>query len=178
MTPDPEALLAVCPDSLSVTRDMDTLVLQFPDRLPSRHLGNVAMLLMLLCGLAAATVVSVLLVPPVLLAALLWRRWRAATTRGALRLSPHSLQVDERPPFLLEDIHQIEICPPAGSRWVRLHTRDGVFDLFGGLRDEEALWLGQLLSHRVQHRQAQLAEAGHDLSVRGAPPQELLQIRS
>ena len=38
--------------------------------------------------------------------------------------------------------------------------------------------MGELLAMRVRHRWAQLTEEGHDLSVRGAAPEALLQIRT
>ena len=173
----PAALIAQCPPTISLTQEMDTLLLTFPDRLPPRNFGNYLMLVLIVLVLGMATVVGIFLIPVALVLGAWWLFNAQRRRQDGLRLSPHTLQVDDREPFLLENITQIEVCPPQDSRWIRVHTRDGVFDVIGGLLDHEAEWMGQLISLRVRHRWAQLAEEGHDLRERGRAPDELLLLR-
>lgn len=155
--PDIATLLENPPATMTVQHDLDTLTLEFLQRLPGRSLGLMAAMVigapaaLCLSGASGSPAVAwgVGIVGTIALL-LAWRKTAPAVER--LRISPHSFQLRDGSELLWEDILRIELCPPAGSRWIRIHTRDRILDVVGGLKEDEAIWLGSVLEGRVRLR--------------------------
>lgn len=88
---------------------------------------------------------------------------------GTVSLTATALQVGRRR-WLLEDIAEVE-SHKDGSLRVDGETVAAL------LQRREREWLREQIRDAIRTRQQALAEAGHDLSVRGSPPEALQALR-